>query len=205
MCAGAHRSGTGGCCGRDNHAVRQKTVSRSSRAAAPCEREPGIARPLTAKRPRARHPEPRGSRPTFAREPACKWSRAGSTTEVRVFQPPCCTYSSIAALITSVRPTSLKEAAVRGADPWSVRVEVWIAKASLSSNDHLTVLNDFDDVDRTRSPRAKQHLRSGTRPGGFRAAYQHYKCGICTPFRACFGEVRSRSLKHSDDMDIERL
>ena len=30
---------------------------------------------------------------------------------------------------------------------------VWIAKASLRSNDHLTVLNDFDDVDRTRGPR----------------------------------------------------
>ena len=29
---------------------------------------------------------------------------------------------------------------------------VWIAKASLRSNDHLTVLNDFDDVDRTRGP-----------------------------------------------------
>src|SRR5215203_1729429 len=40
-----------------------------------------------------------------------------------VLQPPCSTYSSIAALITSVRPTSFKEAAVRGADPWGVRVE----------------------------------------------------------------------------------
>src|SRR5215204_844798 len=42
---------------------------------------------------------------------------------VRVLQPPCSTYSSIAALVTSVRPTSFKEAAVRAVDSWGVRVE----------------------------------------------------------------------------------
>ena len=85
---------------------------------------------------------------------------------LRVLQPPCSTYSSIAALITSVRPTSFKEAAVRGVDPWGVS-GVWIAKASFRSNDHLTVLNDFDDVDRTRGPRRTNTCDLELDPGVF--------------------------------------
>ena len=122
-----------------------------------------------------------------------------------MLQPPCCTYSSIAALITSVRPTSFKEAAVRGVDPWGVRVEFWIAKASLRSNDHLTVLNDFDDVDRTRGPRRANTCDLELDPGVFELLTSIIAVEFVLQFRACFGEVRSRSLKHSDDMDIERL
>ena len=44
---------------------------------------------------------------------------------------------------------------------------VWIAKASFRSNDHLTVLNDFDDVDRTRGPRRTNTCDLELDPGVF--------------------------------------
>src|SRR5215218_133942 len=82
---------------------------------------------------------------------------------------------------------------------------VWIAKASLRSNDHLTVLNDFDDVDRTRGPRRANTCDLELDPGVFELLTSIVAVEFVLQFRACFGEVRSRFLKHSDDMDIERL
>src|SRR5215207_1979276 len=82
---------------------------------------------------------------------------------------------------------------------------VWIAKASLRSNDHLPVLNYFDYVDRTRGPRGTNTCYLELDPGVFELLTSIIAVEFVLQFRACFGEVRSRSLKHSDDMDIERL
>ena len=48
-------------------------------------------------------------------------------------------------------------------------------------------------VGNSRGQQARRHVRLSLKIEDF------------LQFRACFGEVRSRSLKHSDDMDIERL
>src|SRR3954453_5624360 len=71
--------------------------------------------------------------------------------------------------------------------------------------DHLTVLNDFDDVDRTRGPWRTNTCDLELDPGVFELLTSIIAVEFVLQFRACFGEVRSRSLKHSDDMDIERL